>query len=78
MVKMRAKWKTIGALAVGLAALPGCVYTAAVPSVSQRAFVIKNNPFGSTFWNCDVTKGSPVCYKVIKVAPGQAPAAQGD
>lgn len=48
----------------------GCLYAVAAPTVKGRAFVIRNEFVGSSFWNCDATNGAPVCYQTKKVAAG--------
>lgn len=49
----------------------GCLYAVAAPTVKGRAFVIRNEFVGSSFWNCDATSGAPVCYQTKKVMAGQ-------
>ena len=58
---MRA-WISIAALL-----LQACSWVVVTESVKGRAFVIKTAPFASTYWNCDATKGDPVCYKTRKL-----------
>jgi hypothetical protein len=53
----------LGALA---AVSGGCTYLSATPSVQGRAYVVRNEAFSSTFWNCDATGGEPVCYQTKK------------
>lgn len=59
-------------LVIGFAALgclwgaSGCLYAAATPAVQGRAYVMRNEFFGSDFWNCDATSGEPVCYQTQK------------
>jgi hypothetical protein len=54
----------------------GCVFSTAAESVQGRAWVMKNTPFGSSFWHCDASAGEPTCTQVTNVAAG-APAAGG-
>jgi hypothetical protein len=54
----------IGILGV---AAPGCIYLTASPTVKGRAFVVRNEVAGSSFWNCDATSGEPTCYQTKKV-----------
>jgi hypothetical protein len=40
--------------------------------------VMKNTPFGSSFWHCDAASGSPVCTQVSNApAGGAAPSGGG-
>ena len=55
------------ALACVCALGSGCAWTTSSPSTKGRAFVVKGGAFGSTFWNCDATKGDPTCYQVKQI-----------
>jgi len=44
----------------------GCTYHMAVNGTKGKAWVVKTDPFGSTFWNCEATDGKPKCYKTLK------------
>lgn len=67
----------IGTILASGALSSGCLYAVAAPTVKGRAFVIRNEFVGSSFWNCDATNGQPVCYQTRKVpaGAGTAPAA---
>ena len=44
----------------------GCTYLSATPSVQGKAYIMRNEMAGSSFWNCDATGGEPVCYQTKK------------
>lgn len=39
----------------------------AAHSTAGRAYVIRNELVGSSYWNCYANNGDPVCYQVTKV-----------
>jgi hypothetical protein len=57
----------------------GCLYVTAAQSVKGRAWVVRSELVGSSFWNCDATNGDPVCYQTVKVAgtPNATASAKG-
>src|SRR5262245_55812797 len=55
------------ALLLGLFGLQGCLYMTAAHSTAGRAYVIRNELVGSSYWNCYANSGDPVCYQVSKV-----------
>ena len=48
-----------------------CSYAVSSHSTKGRAFIVKMNLSSSTFWNCDATKGDPVCYQVKQIKNGE-------
>ena len=55
----------------------GCVFSAVVPGSAGKAWVMKNTPFGSSFWHCDATAGDPVCTQVSNAPAGGGAAPSG-
>lgn len=54
-------------LAVVLSGLAtGCTNVTTTPSVAGRTFVVHSGLFSSTYWNCDATGDTPVCYQTKK------------
>jgi hypothetical protein len=54
-------------LLVALFGLQSCLYMTAAHSTAGRAYVIRNELVGSSYWNCYANGGDPVCYQVTKV-----------
>lgn len=52
---------------LALFGLQGCLYMTAAHSTAGRAYVIRNEMAGSSYWNCYANNGDPVCYQVTKV-----------
>jgi hypothetical protein len=42
----------------------GCIAVTATPAVHKKAYVVKGNMFGTSFWNCDASSGTPKCWQV--------------
>jgi hypothetical protein len=55
------------ALLFALFGMQGCLYMTAAHSTAGRAYVIRNELVGSSYWNCYANGGDPVCYQVTKV-----------
>ena len=55
----------------------GCMFHTAVQGQAGKAWVMKNTPFGSSFWHCDATAGGPVCTQVSNAPAGGGAAPSG-
>lgn len=51
---------------VAVSGMSGCTYIAATPSVQGKGYVVRQELFTSSFWNCDATSGEPVCFQAKK------------
>ena len=56
--------KIIGLAMAAGALANGCVGVAATQAVHKKAYVVIGSSFGTSFWNCAATSGTPKCWQV--------------